>query len=251
MNTKLNTVLENNKPAFELLQSIGIDAKFYNSEEINERLQMYPNGVYVAWMSQYFPNESEAMEAIEITEGHTQAMFNGRIEIKNSPYICNAYTNNMNLIDDTSEIDTLLQAMNDLENETEEDTDLIINDEAVTTFVLSYNKSKEWGFTVSIKEAYFTAKKLGFAGGMGYDKTAAAFSDFIYSYLLKDTPHEIKTNIIERVQSGAFSGCYSGLDIPKAVEFFKVLGFDFSIEEDKGGEFKIGKKYEFKLRRAN
>lgn len=127
---------------------------------------------------------------------------------------------------------------------------LIYNEDAKVSYKLCFNRSKDYNFTVSIKEN-ITDKKVGYAGGCGYDKTAGAFSDFISNYLLKDTPFDVKSKIITRVDSGAFTGCYSGLNIPNAVEFFKGLGFDFAIEEDKSKEFKIGKKYEFKLRRVN
>jgi len=123
-------------------------------------------------------------------------------------------------------------------------------DNNVDAFILSFNKSKDYGFTVAIKEAH-NNKKVGYAGGTGYDKTAHAFGDFISNYLLKDTPYDVKASIVQRVQSGAFTGCFGGLSVSSATDFFKGLGFDFTIEQDKSGDFKIGKKYEFILRRAN
>lgn len=115
--------------------------------------------------------------------------------------------------------------------------------EVKETYIMKYVASKTWGKTVNIK-SYYGTKKLGYAGGCGYDKVSACFSDFIINNLLIErlTGSQTREDLHNYITSGAISGLW-GLNESSLKEFFENAGFEFS------GKWLNKNEYEFTINR--
>lgn len=98
---------------------------------------------------------------------------------------------------------------------------LKINEKAINNpFILSFVKNKTWGHTVNIKELT-GAKKIAYAGGLGYCKVSAVLRDFVNEILLKDEISDNKKEILREIDTGEIA-FFGDINIEDFKEFFKT-----------------------------
>jgi hypothetical protein len=94
-------------------------------------------------------------------------------------------------------------------------------------YLFKYTKSKTWGFTCSVLE---NNKKVGYAGGCGYDKAGAAFSDFLLNNFFNIEDSKTRLDLYNYLSSGGISD-FNYINFNRLTNFFNILGFTFEYEK--------------------
>lgn len=109
----------------------------------------------------------------------------------------------------------------------DKEVNIVLNESNLNTrYLLKFVKSNIHGYTCSIKTEYGT-KKLAFASGYGYDKTAHALASFVKNYILDNDKmtHDDIMQVYNYIDAGAVSN-WGDVDKSKFIKFFELLGID-------------------------